>query len=153
MSSVPNLPVIFGWFTFLFFVAWPGTCALISILGGWHRLASHYSTTQSASGEEFKFASLSIGTGLFPIRYRNTLWITVGPNGIGLSVIFFFRVLHPPLFIPWSAVEAVRPESGWLTMQTAVYVQNFEKRLLIRGRAGKKIFDAYQALPGKGNAS
>jgi hypothetical protein len=79
------------------------------------------------------------------VHYRNALFVTVGRSGLSLSVLFLFRVLHPPLFIPWSAVEAVRPERFWLVNRTAVYLRGFDKRMLFRGRAGQKILEAFNA--------
>ena len=142
----PVIPIgIVGWFLLLFVVAWLGACGMLSLMGGWHRLATRFRSASDINGEKYRFASMSLGSGLFPVRYRNTLFVTVGRSGMALSVLFLFRVLHPPLFIPWSAVETVRPEMSWLTKQTAVYVRGFHKRLLFRGRAGKKILETFNA--------
>ena len=145
MDPAQNISGIVGWFLLLFVIAWPGTCAIISLTGGWHRLAKKFHSTSEIDGEKFRFASMSLGTGLFPVRYRHTLFVTVGRAGITMSVNFLFRVLHPPLFIPWSAVEIVRPETSWLVTHTAVYIRGFDKRLLFRGRTGKKILATFNA--------
>ena len=145
MNPASNISGIVAGFILLFSVAWLGTCALLSLMGGWHRLAAKYRSTSEIDGEKYRFASMSLGTGFFPVRYRNVLFVTVGRTGITLSVNFLFRVLHPPLLIPWSAVETVRPETSWLATHTAVYLHDFDKRLLFRGRAGKKIHDVFHA--------
>ena len=67
----------------LLVVAWLGACALISLMGGWHRLAARFRSTSAINGEQYRFASMTLGSGLFPARYRNTLWVTVGRSGVG----------------------------------------------------------------------
>lgn len=145
MEPAPNISDIIGWFILLFIVAWLGACTLISLTGGWHRLSRKFRSASDIHGETFRFASMSLGTGLFPARYRNVLFVTVGRSGMGLSVVFFFRLLHPPLIIPWSEVETVRPERAWLASHIAVYIRNFDKRLLFRGPAGRKILETFNA--------
>jgi hypothetical protein len=134
-----------AWFPLLFIGVWLLVCALISLTGGWHRLAARFPASSGIDGEAFRFASMSLGSGLFPVRYRNTLFVMVGRSGLGLSVFFPFRVLHPPLFIPWSAVETVRREPSWLMNPVAVYIRGFDKRLLFHGRAGKRILETFIA--------
>ncbi|MDH3311126.1 MAG: hypothetical protein OEM48_10700 [Gammaproteobacteria bacterium] len=146
MTPVSDISGILGWFLLLFTVAWIGTCAMISLTGGWHRLAQKFRSTSVPHGETFRFASMSLGTGFFPARYRRVLSVTVGASGIGLSVSFIFRLLHPPLYIPWTEVENVRPERAWLSSHIAVYLRGFDKRLLFRGPAGRKILETFTAL-------
>lgn len=135
MDSAPDFSGDIALILALLVVAWLGACALISLMGGWHRLAARFCSESAIDGEEIRFASMSIGTGLFPARYRRVLFVTVGPSGIGLSVIFLFRVLHPLLFIPWSAVESAQRERSWLVHHVAVNICGFEKRLFFRGSA------------------
>ncbi len=121
MDPAPNISGIVGWFVLLFVIAWLFACSMISLMGGWHRLAEKFRAISEIHGEEIRFASMAIGTDLFPARYRRVLFVTVGPAGIGLSVIFFFRALHPPLFIPWSAVESANASGrGWCTMSRLI---------------------------------
>lgn len=145
MHPTSDISGIVAWFLLLFAVAWLILCALLSLMGGWRRLATRFPASSDTGGEEFRFASMSLGSGLFPVRYRNSLFVTVGHSGLGLSVVFLFRVMHPPLFIPWSAVETVRPEQSWMMNHVAVYIRGFDKRLAFRGRAGKKILEAFNA--------
>ncbi len=148
MVPASDFSVHLGWLMLLIFAAWLGACALISLMGGWHRLAEKFRATSEIHGEQIRFASMAIGTGLFPARYRRVLFVTLGPAGIGLSVIFPYRLLHPPLFIPWSAVESAQRERSWLVNHVAVNIRGFEKRLFFRGTAGKKILEAFNANAG-----
>ena len=88
---------------------------------------------------------MSLGSGLFPVNYGNCLFVTVGHLGLALSVLFMFRILHPPLLIPWSAIEAVRPEKFWFMTRIAVYVRGLNKRLLFPRRVGKKILETFNS--------
>lgn len=143
MDPTPDVSVIVVALVLLISAAWLGTCALISLTGGWHRLGEKFRLASDIHGETFRFASMTLGSGFFPARYRNALFVTVGPAGISLSVIFPFRLLHPPLFIPWSAVESVQPERSWLTSHVAVSLRDFDKRLFFRGGAGNKIIQTF----------
>lgn len=146
MNPDSDISGIIGWFLLLFSFAWIGTCAMISLAGGWHRLAQKYRSNSEPSGETVRFASMSIGTGLFPARYRRVLFVTVGSSGFGLSVVFFYRLLHPPLFIPWTDVEAVQAERKWFSRHVAVTLRGFDKRLFFFGPAGRKILETFTAL-------
>lgn len=143
MHPTSDISGVVAWFLLFFVAAWLILCVLLSLMGGWHRLAQRFPAKSDSDGEEFRFASMSLGSGLFPVRYRNSLFVTTGRSGLGLSVLFLFRVMHPPLFIPWSAVETVRPEQTLFVSGTAVYLHGFDKRMLFRGRAGKMILEAF----------
>jgi hypothetical protein len=121
-------------------------------MGGWHRLATRFRSAAAINGEERRFASMTLGSGFFPARYRNTLFLTVARSGIGLSVLFLLRLLHPPLFIPWAEVEPVVRERSWMKNHVAVSLRGFDKRLLFRGQAGKKILETYNPNTPPGGA-
>lgn len=40
------------------------------------------------------------------VNYGSCLMLGANAEGLFVSVLFFFRVGHPPLFIPWSEVES-----------------------------------------------
>lgn len=50
-----------------------------------------------------------------PVSYRGVLTIHATPIGLFLSVMVLFRLGHPPLLIPWSAVRDEGPPQGFLT--------------------------------------
>lgn len=133
------------WFIPLLLLAWVGLLASRSFMGGWNQLARRFGTSSAIEGVKFKFTSLSVGSGHFPIKYRNCMFVTVGYAGLALSVNILFRIFHPPLLIPWSDIETVRPEKVWLVPHIAVYVRGFEKRLLFRRDVGMKITDYFYA--------
>jgi len=131
-----------GWFVAVFFAGMflsaCGLCALQSLLGGWYRLARAFPRLRPA--EEMLFQSeMSIGTGLLPLHYWG-LWVRVGPDGLELSVFPAFRILHPPMTIPWGAIECTR-EVFLSTECTAVHISNPRNRLIFTGSQGDYIHD------------
>ena len=41
-------------------------------------------------------------------NYKHCLTVGADPTGLFLSVLFFYRVGHPPLFLPWSELSIRR---------------------------------------------
>ncbi|WP_426492825.1 hypothetical protein [Hymenobacter sp. 102] len=95
---------------------WAFVCWLIS-RNGWQRLGQYYRApaTPPAPAETFWLQAASLrepGTVGPGANYRGVLRISCGPAGLGLSVLFLFRVGHPPLLIPWAAVGPVEEKRG-----------------------------------------
>ena len=78
---------------------------VVSWLGGWRRLASEYRCDDDFDGTVKKFQNGYVGF----IRYGRSLWIGTSAKGLYLKTgpLFFFRLFHPPLLIPWSAVSKI----------------------------------------------
>jgi len=87
-------------FLAVFPVMWVGITSFLSVLGGWTRLARRYRTDQRAD-VPLQLTSGRVGA----VNYNNCLRVGFSGEGIHLRILFPFRVLHPPLFIPWSAVS------------------------------------------------
>ena len=91
---------------------WCLVVAMISVIGGWHSLGKTYRAVETIfriaggnEGRRFRWASLSMGPRYFPTNYGNCVQVAVDDQGIGLKVWLIFRILHPPLMIPWSAIK------------------------------------------------
>jgi hypothetical protein len=83
---------------------------------------------------------------VFPVNYGNCLFATVGRRGLALSILLPFRFMHPPLVIPWSAVERCEQVRFWLLRHVAVYVTDFRpRRLLFGGALGRAILAQWTA--------
>ncbi|HEX8835029.1 MAG TPA: hypothetical protein VF719_12550, partial [Abditibacteriaceae bacterium] len=71
-----------------------------------------------AEGQLFRWQSGSVGVA----NYGRVLVVRVAPAGLYLACIFPFRLMHPPLLIPWNEVKAVRRKriffrrTTWLTI-------------------------------------
>ena len=95
------IPVIILWWVFVFNV--------VSLMSGWWSLSSCYRAREPFSGTRFR-----LRTGkLCWSNYGACLTIGVNADGLYLAVFFFMRPGHPPLFIPWSEIDAT-PVKGWI---------------------------------------
>ena len=93
-------------YIFLFLVAgWCGISVLMSFLSGWWELSRNYRSTTIFDGTRFRFQSASMRLGT---SYGNCVNLGVNQNGLYLSVLFLFRLGHPPLFIPWPDVSTTK---------------------------------------------
>jgi hypothetical protein len=119
-------------------VMFVGVAALLAHLGGWAELAKRYPGPGPEDGKRFSFSSASIGTGL-PVNYAHCLFVRVGRSGLGLWMLFPFRLFHPPLFIPWTAVADCR--KGWFLFRpgVAVHLAGSGTRIVFRGWAGSAV--------------
>ena len=142
MTATPQQELDLRWFVPVFACGWLGICCLLSVIGGWHALATRYRSTLSSSGKLFPFASMGLGRGFSPVSYGSCLFVRLDSTGIELSVLPMFRFFHPKLLIPWSAVSDCRRERYWFVDCTALYIAEPQVRMLFRGRLGREIFEA-----------
>jgi hypothetical protein len=138
------------WFVPLFIALWFAITGLLAHLGGWARLARRFRATQPPRGERFRFASGSMGWRFLPVNYGGCLFVTVGEEGIHLSILFLFRFLSPPLFIPWTAMESVTEKRFIVSTYTAIRVRGEWPGIALRGRAGHYVREAYAHLSHSG---
>ena len=87
----------------IFFIAlWSGVVLLMSLLGGWRRLARRYRTTERPSGGR----SVPYVTGMVGMsRYKRLLNVTTNERGMFVEIRWIFRMGHPTLFIPWADIR------------------------------------------------
>jgi hypothetical protein len=131
------------WFLPLFVLMWVTICALLSIIGGWLELARQYQSHNTSAGQKYYLVSGSLGWPFFPVSYGNCLSVTVSHTGIGLSVLFPFRVAHPPLLIPWLAVASAESRRFLFFDRTVIALRDSSRQLTIHGKAGKAILQEY----------
>ncbi len=96
---------VIGLFFTIFPAFWCLIVLLLSWVGGWRRLAEKYATDKEPSGTAFRGITGAVGT----VSYKHCLIAHVAPQGLFLSVPFFFRIGHKPLLIPWSAIHSLKP--------------------------------------------
>ncbi len=136
------------WFFPFFVVMWVGVCSLLAVLSGWNSLASRFPSERAIEGEHFRFASAAFGRPWFPVSYGNCLFFTVAPAGLRLSILFLFRPLIPPMFIPWSQVESVSGHRFLFVRSTVIHFRDHWSGVKVYGRAGQCILKAYErAIP------
>ena len=80
---------------------WWLLCVVVAHAGGWARLAPKYrAAKRKTKSELLRWQSLRIGR----CSYFRSASLHADSSGLYLAVGMFFRLSHPPLFIPWSAV-------------------------------------------------
>ena len=88
---------------FLFFLAlWFGISFLLSVFSGWRQLSQYYRSSGLFEGRRFYFQS---GAMRLRARYNSVLILGVNSEGLYLSILFPFRVGHPPLLVPWGDIS------------------------------------------------
>jgi hypothetical protein len=85
----------------IFISSWIAISILSSKLSGWQRLVRYYRADSPFDGVRFRFQSVGMR---FGTNYSGCVTVGVNRTGLHLSVLFLFRIGHPPLFIPWRDV-------------------------------------------------
>jgi hypothetical protein len=129
------------WLFPLFIGGWLVICWFLSVRGGWHPLSKRYRNSMAGSGKLFPFASMALGRGFSPVRYRGCLFVRLDSTGIALAVLPLFRFCHPKLLIPWSAVSDCKRERFGFMDCTAVYVSEPQIRMLFPGSLGTEVYE------------
>src|SRR5437879_535157 len=91
---------------------------LISNLGGWAAIARQYRATGTLSGKTFWLQSARFGW----CDYNGCLTIRITDEGLRLSMLPPFRPGHPPIFLPWSALNVVEVCDRWYGRYVAIDV-------------------------------
>ncbi len=144
MSQV-SLPDAFDpqWLLPLIVLLWFGVTGLISLLSGWSSLAFQFRAAGPAQGEKFRFVKASVGRRFLPVNYSNCLFVTINETGFHLAILFLFRFLSPPLFIPWLQVESIAEKRLLYMRYVAVKIRGQWPTISIYGKAGKRILEVY----------
>ena len=133
-------PVVFAPLLFLiaFPVFWCGIVWVLAHSGGWARLGQHYATHQTPRGAPFRWQSASVGW----VAYNHVLRVDAAHEGLFLSMPWPFRVGHPPLFIPWTAVhDPTEQRMFWLRFVRFTV----GSPPLVRMRLRAEVYEASQA--------
>lgn len=104
LGIILAFPIIFGGI-------WSGVCYLIGALGGWQNLARKYEAPKDTIVDQ-KFTD---EYGKFGVsRYKFTLTVGFSRSGIFFANNPFFRIGHPPMLIPWSAIKIISNDGLFL---------------------------------------
>jgi hypothetical protein len=127
-----------------FVVLWCAGCGLIALGSGWVQLARVYRSTGAFSGTQWGFQSAGFR---YLARYSRVLTIGYGSGGLYMAVFPLFRVMHPPLLIPWKDLVKRRGLFGWTAVLTSAQCPSVP--ISISWRLLEKLEAAAQsALPG-----
>lgn len=98
-------------YLFLAFIAvWCGIVFLLSLVSGWRELSQYYGSTAPFNGPRFWFQSVSMR---LRVGYNNCLIVGANTEGLYVSILFPFRIGHPPLLFPWVDIS-VAEKRGFL---------------------------------------
>jgi hypothetical protein len=93
-----------------FALIWVVLLEVIARSGGWKRVAERYRATVVPEGRMFRMQHCAFGW----VDYNGCVTIIVTAEGIYLALMALFRLSHPPLLIPWSALHVLKLKtSGW----------------------------------------
>jgi hypothetical protein len=107
----PYLPILFLAIgvAFICFI-----CFLISFISGWYTLSERFRKQSEPYGE-----TKSAGPFFYTVymrfwgHYSGVIRMTAAEDALYLSVLFLFRIGHPPLCIPWKEIQFGRTKFFW----------------------------------------
>lgn len=136
----------------LFFVAiWLLIITMLSHLGGWSELARQYREPPGQERESLAYFPMA-SAGLWrpwmplPVSYNNCLVVDVARAGVHLRTWRIFRFLHPPLFIPWTAMERLQPGRFLFFPTLTVHVRGAGTRIWLLGGGAQAVEEAWGQL-------
>ena len=118
------------WFVAFFLAAWVAVTVFLAVLSGWPSLARRFRTETRPPGAPMRGQVSRIGL----VTERNVTGLVVSDRGLYLWTLWPFRLLRPPLLIPWSAIRSVR-ERSVLWMPTYVVDVGAPVEIALRKRA------------------
>ena len=127
------LPLILIGFPIVFAALWTFVCFILSIAGGWARLADRFAASEPPTGQQFTWQTGRVGMS----NYNSVLTIHTSPSGLHLAVMVLFRVGHKPLLIPWSEIHGA---STWRMFFTEYVTFEIGSPKMAKVRLPKKIF-------------
>jgi hypothetical protein len=93
-------------FPVFFIGVWALVGLLLSFLSGWWILATRFSTDEQPSGDAKTAGPFFYVLYLrFWMHYSSVVRVTAANDALYLSVMFLFRIGHPPLRIPWNEIR------------------------------------------------
>jgi len=120
------------WGFALFFIAlWCALCFLISFMTGWFSLRRRFKRQSEPYGE-----TRTAGPFFYTVymrwwgRYSSVIRLTAATDALYASVLFPFRLAHPPLRIPWDEIRLSRTKRFFRTL--IVLTLGNEERIPLR---------------------
>lgn len=109
--------------------------------GGWRALASRFPGTSTPSPQSARFRFASMRTAGGPVgsaSYQSCVTIGVGEQGISLALWAPLGLFHPPILLPWDAVEQCQTVEAYGNRITKLAVRGGET-LTLYGRPAAEI--------------
>jgi hypothetical protein len=107
-------PLGIGCYVVFLVAVWYLTLSLISVVTGWHALSKRFKKQIEPYGD-----SKTAGPFFYSVymrflgHYSSVIRMTAASDALYLSVLFPFRIGHPPLRIPWDEIRMRRTKFLW----------------------------------------
>lgn len=79
---------------------------------GWGAVVNIFPGYNNPTGEVINFAYMWIGKGV----YKNSIKVTISPEGLNLDTYFIAKILHKPILIPWDKIY-LKKAANFLTIK------------------------------------
>ena len=142
-----------------FWLGWFAYCIAMSFISGWWMLSKKFKSREPALGNRWFFVSGSVARwNWLPMQYHATFFLTLSDSGFRLSVFLPVRLMHPPLYFPWTSVSQVSTEPFlFLFRQTIIEITADEKinssiKIRLRGKAGNAFLQQYKPISNASSA-
>jgi hypothetical protein len=151
MSDPQPFPIwIIPPFPLFFAAVWVLVISLLALIGGWAALGRLYPDPRTARNpvQSFRTASLDLRRGRFPlpVNYNNCVVAEIAPGGLHLRVWLAFRLLHPPLLIPWSQIEHFEPGRSLFWRTLTIHPRGTRIRIRLYGGAAEAVEEVARQL-------
>ena len=123
----------------IFIVLWIGVLSLVSLLGGWFRLAKKFPLSQDTGIVLQKFFWKSINLN-YLAGYGNCINIEITDKGLILKPSLIISVLHKPIFLTWLNISNLELKKGFIKW---VIFRVGKSRLVIYGKVAIAIHSAF----------
>jgi hypothetical protein len=85
-----------------FVAVWAGVTVLLALVSGWTSLARTYRGGLASVADSVSMGSAVISRFGIPVSYNHVLNVSIGSEGVQLSLFPLFALASPRLLIPWS---------------------------------------------------
>ncbi len=116
-ASPHNLPPYSPLLFLVFFAAlWSFISIVVSLVGGWHALIARFRAQSEPYGQ-----TRTAGPFFYTVymrwwgHYSSIIRLAAADDALYLSVLFPYRIGHPPLAIPWREIEFGKTSFFWRT--------------------------------------
>lgn len=130
-SALFVTPLGVAFYAAFFIAVWCMALSLIGMMSGWHALSMRFKHETAPYGE-----IKAVGPFFYSIymrfwsHYSSVIRLTAASDGLYASVLFPFRVGHPPLRIPWNEIQLGR--TTWFFRAHVVLTLGSEEMIPMR---------------------
>ncbi len=143
LETLGNFLLILIGFTVFFVSLWVFVLFIISLVGGWARLATCYRAPGPFEGPQWHLQSGHLSL----TRYKGVLTFGADREGLYLATFLLFRISHPPLWIPWSEITMTESHRFLFMHMALTFAQVPGVTLYIPRRISERITAARDGLP------